>query len=162
MEVTHERIMMLDITSTDGKPVGLKGRIAHGHLLPGDLLTIDGTEWLVIDNAPGKALIWQRTNVMTRSEFMKRKHDAGIPEGLRQLAEKVFIPTMETVSRIPQERERIAFDSDGIATSYWLAEPTDEDGFVRFVRPDGTIGTQHVSQDLCIAPACWIRGDTND
>lgn len=166
MEVIHERHMMLNITDKEGRPLDLRERLTGGHLLPGDTLTIDGTEWLVFDSFPGKALIWQRTNVRCKSEFESKNMGVLLDEYyvVKEYTDEFFLPTEEQIrTYLTTNRERIAYDSYGCPTCYWLGDKPDEEGDARYVYIDGSISKIKAEWgwDYGIAPACWLRADSN-
>ena len=169
MEVIHERIMQLNIVDKEEQPIDLRERVAGGHILPGDTLIIDGTEWLVLDSAPGEALIWQRTNVRRKTEFEKRNMGVLLDEyyEIKRYTDAFFLLTEEQArTYLPTNRERVAYDGRGTPTNYWLGDKIDEEGCAKYTSTDGSIYRQIPGEDLPeydhgIAPACWLRADSN-
>lgn len=145
---------------------------------PGDIIELksDSSRWRVLDVKDNKMLIWKYTmienhifnengsNVYEGSDiqkYLQNEFRETIPEDMLELVsdEGFFLLTVDQIEKyLPKEIDRIAADSDGDTTWWWLRSPSVGNGdYVRYIYPAGNVNSSSASNSYGVAPACWLN-----
>lgn len=146
-------------------------QVETGSLQEGDLLTIDGVQWIVL-KAEGEDITVQQYDHIEDHVFNEdgsNKYDGSdLQEFLKEYRKRFKSKALGEFYILPVEayeegflsdpRNRIRFDEYGYAVWYWTASPYVGFGYiVRVIYTSGNVFNYSASSSYGVAPACKLN-----
>ncbi len=146
-------------------------KVETDSLQEGDLLTIDGVQWIVIkadgddikvqqyDHIEDHVFNEDNTNNYEGSDLQKYLEEYRKKFRSRALGEFYILPEDAYENGfLSDPKNRIRFDEDGYATCYWTSTPHVGYGsYVRHILTSGIVCNNNAHFSLGVAPACKLN-----